>query len=134
MNYLNTFPTCMCPSCAIFYFSDEPPKVTNHPKSLSNVFQGNLVTFTVQATGTDPLSYHWQWMSVEKNWSKEWKSCDSEWCDGATLTISKVQKSNEGSYRCVISNHVGNQTSNSANLSVGKNPAINVRIHKVISL
>ena len=104
-----------------FPFSDEPPKVTNHPKSLSKVSLGKPVKFTLQATGTEPLSYHWQWKQTEEEGgSKEWQPCHAEWCDGATLTIPSVQKSNEGSYCCVISNYAGSQTSNPAELSVGK--------------
>ena len=98
--------------------SDEPPKVTGHPKSLGNVSPGTAISFTVQATGTEPLNYQWQW--AEEDGSHE--SCPAEWCDGATLTIPSVQKSNEGSYRCVIRNSVGTQISKAAQLSVGKNP------------
>ena len=77
--------------------------------------------FTVEATGTGILSYHWQWKPAGEK--AEWKPCDADWCDGATLTIPTVQKSNEGSYRCVISNYAGTLTSNPAQLCVGKNLA-----------
>ena len=103
-------------------FSDEPPKVTNHPKSLSKFVPGKPVTFTAEATGTNPLNYHWEWKPAEE--VGVWQPCCAEWCDSATLTIPSVQKSNEGSYRCVISNYAGSQTSIPANLSVGKNPTI----------
>ena len=102
----------------LYLFSDEPPKVTKHPKSLSKVSPGKPVKFTLQATGTEPLSYHWQWKQAEEK--GEWQSCPAEWSDGATLTIPSVQKSNEGHYRCVITNYAGSQTSNPAELSVGK--------------
>ena len=102
-----------------FSFSDEPPKVTNHPKSLSKVLSGKPVTFTAEATGTEPLNYHWEWKPVEEEGgSKKWQPCHTEWCDGATLTIPSVLKCNEGSYRCVISNCAGNETSNPAKLEV----------------
>ena len=73
--------------------------------------------FSVEATGNEPLSYKWQWKPAE---SEEWQLCDAQ---GSTLTIPSVQKSNEGSYCCVVSNYAGNETSNPAQLSVGKNPA-----------
>ena len=79
------------------------------------------MAFTVQATGTEPLNYHWQWNPAAEDRSEEWQPCRAEWCDGATLTIPSVQQCNAGSYRCVIRNSVGTQTSNSAELSVGKN-------------
>ena len=104
--------------------------VTSHPKSRKDVSPGKHVAFTVKATGTNPLSYQWQWKPAvkpvkdanEEDGSEEWQSCDAEWCDGATLTIYSVQQFNEGSYRCVISNHAGSQISKAAQLSVGKNP------------
>ena len=116
----------LCSTCSLFC-SDEPPKVTNQPtnqpKSLSKVCPGTAVKFAVQATGTEPLSYLWQWKPAEEEGgSEEWQPCPAEWSDDATLTIPSVQKSNEGSYCCVISNYTGTQTSNSAKLSVVKNP------------
>ena len=102
----------------------EPPTITAHPQKFSNVVQGELARFAIQATGTNPLRYHWQWNPAEKSGSGEWQLCPTEWCDGATLTIPSVQKSNEGSYRCIAYNCVGEQTSIPAKLSVGKNPAL----------
>ena len=101
------------------FLLDEPPKITVHPKSLKEIWPGKPVVFTVQATGTDPLSYHWQWKPAAEE--GEWQPCRAEWSDGATLAIPSVQKSSEGSYRCVISNYAGTQTSNPAELIIGKN-------------
>ena len=115
------------------FCSDEPPKVTNQPKSVSKVCPGTAVIFAVQATGTEPLGYHWEWMPAEKEaGSEEWQPCDAEWSDGSILTIPSVQKSNEGSYHCVVTNYAGTQISNSAKLNVGKNPTI-VSTDRVIS-
>ena len=99
----------------------DPPRVTTHPQELNDAVLGQSVTFTAEATGTQPLKYQWEW-KPKKKWGRsgKWQPCDTEWCDGATLTIPKVEKSHTGSYRCVISNEVGSQTSNPANLSVGK--------------
>ena len=97
----------------------EPPEITAHPQELRNVLPGKLVTFTVQATGAEPLSYKWELQTG----CRTWQSCDVEGFSGAnssTLTIPSVQKSNEGSYRCVISNIVGIQTTEPVKLSVGK--------------
>ena len=102
--------------------SDEPPKLTSQPENLSKVAPGTAALFAVQATGTDPLNFHWQWKPAEECESEEWQPCDAEWSDGATLTIPSVQKPNEGSYCCVISNCAGTQTSSPAQLTVGKNP------------
>ena len=97
----------------------EPPRITAHPQELRNAISGKLVIFTVQATGAEPLRYKWEL----KTGCGGWQSCDVERFPGAnssTLTIPNVQKSNEGSYRCVINNIVGTQTSEPVQLSIGK--------------
>ena len=113
-----------CVHCPLFC-SDERPKVTSQPTSLSKVCPGTAILFTVQANGTEPLSYHWQWMPAEEEeGSEKWQPCPAEWSDGTMLTIPCVQKSNEGSYHCIVSNYAGSLNSNPANLSVGKNPGL----------
>ena len=95
-----------------------------HPQELKDVIPGSPVVFTAEATGTQPLSYQW-WhgkLAGEGGGSGEWQPCSTEWCYGGTLTIRSVQKSDEGSYCCVISNCGGSQASNPVNLSIGKNP------------
>ena len=95
------------------------PRVTAHPKDLVNTVPGQLVLFTVQATGTKPLNYQWQYNPDTEGWSEEWQPCSGvEGSVSATLTIPSVQKSNRGSYRCVISNCAGSQTSKPAKLEV----------------
>ena len=99
---------------------DEPPNIISHPDSLKEVRPGKAVAFTVQATGTQPLTYEWQWKPAENgDENKEWHSCDVE---GPTLTIPHVQKSDEGQYRCVIHNHAGRQISEPAQLEVRDQP------------
>ena len=88
---------------------------------------GNSAKFTVQATGTEPLNYNWQWKPAEKgNGNKEWEPCGAGRSDGTTLIFPTVQKANEGSYHCVISNHAGTKISKEAQLSVGKKIIQNV--------
>ena len=77
--------------------------------------------FIVEATGTEPLNYQWEWKSAMDD--GEWQLCDVErfpGADSSTIVICSVQKSNEGSYCCVVSNCAGSQTSNPARLSVGE--------------
>ena len=100
----------------------EPPKVTGDPKNVKEISPGKPVAFTVQATGTKPLRYQWQWRSAVSE-AEEWQPCPAAWSDGAKLTISNPQKSNEGWYRCVINNSAGTKTSRPAKLSFGKNLA-----------
>ena len=99
----------------------DPPIITTHPQELRDVVDGKAAKFSIQATGIEPLNYKWQWMPIWKDYeSEEWEPCDAKWFSGGTLTIPKVGKSNEGSYRCVVDNFAGNQTSNPAKLTVGK--------------
>ena len=104
----------------------EPPRITTHPQELKDAVQGKSVTFTVQAIGTEPLNYHWQWNPAAEDRSEEWQPCRAEWCDGATLTIPSVQQFNEGSYRCVISNCAGTLISKAAQLKVGKDRELHI--------
>ena len=109
---------------SLFLHTADPPRVTAHPIGLKGAVPGQPVTFTVHATGTEPLSYQWRWTLVgsgDKSRKEEWLLCDVKRSDGHTLTISSVRKSNEGSYHCVISNCAGSQESELATLSVGKN-------------
>ena len=118
-----TFCVTLTPTRGLFLHVADPPRITTHPQELKDAVQGKSVKFTVQATGTHPLNYRWHWkLAREGGGSGEWQPCPAEWSDGASLTMPSVQKSNEGSYCCVVSNHAGRQISNPAELSVGKNP------------
>ena len=102
----------------------DPPRITSHPQELNDTVPGKPVTFTVRATGREPLTYKWQWKPAgERSRRREWQSFDVKRFPGANssiLTIPSVLKSNEGSYCCTVSNRVGSQTSKPAVLSVGK--------------
>ena len=105
----------------MFVHAADRPRITTHPQELKDVVQGKPAKFTIQASGTEALNYDWQWKPAEEGGeNEEWQQCDAKWCKGATLIISKVEKSNEGSYRCIVSNFAGNQTSIPANVTVGK--------------
>ena len=98
-----------------------PPRITAHPQELKDAVPDKFAMLTVQATGTEPLKYQWE---HELGYgSGEWQLCDVERFPGAnssTLIIPSVQKSDEGSYRCIVSNLAGWETSESATLTVGE--------------
>ena len=96
----------------------KPPKITSQPSSRENILPGNCVAFIIQATGTEPLSYQWQWSppDEDKGGSKEWQILN---CDKVGLKVTGVQAS-AGYYRCVVSNSAGSDTSQCALLTVGK--------------
>ena len=98
-----------------------PPRITAHPQQLKDAVPGDTLTFTIQASGTEPLNYQWEIKTGDG--SGVWQSCDVERFPGAncsTLIIPSVQESDEGIYRCVVSNNAGIQTSEPVHLNLGK--------------
>jgi len=122
----------------LFLLTADPPCIASHPKGLKDAVPGQSVTFTVSATGTEPISYQWRWTLVgsgNESEKEEWQRCDVKRSDSHTLTISSVQKPNEGSYHCVVSNCAGSQISEPAVLSVGKNLfTITLCMHKNVCI
>ena len=109
----------------LFYSLAKPPKVTAHPQELNYMVSGKPVPFTVQATGTEPLSYQWQWNPVvEGVCSGEWQNLTSggpvQGADTATLTYSSIEACSEGLYRCVVTNVVGEEISEYADHIIGE--------------
>ena len=107
--------------CFVFIPTADPPRVTTHPQGLKDVVPGQTITFTVQAEGTEPLSY--QWKQRPRGRSEGWQVCDGEsfvGADSSKLTIPSVQESNEGSYHCNVSNCADIETSDSASLTLGE--------------
>ena len=92
--------------CFLFLLTADPPRVTTHPKELKDAVPGQSVTFTVHATGKEPISYQWQWKPSgdELDGSEEWLLCDMEWSHGTALNIPSVHKSNEGLTVCMLWN------------------------------
>jgi len=83
------------------------PTITTHPQSIM-VFIGQAATFGVIVSGTKPFEYKWQ-----KN------SSDIPGATDSTYTITATVKGDSGStFRCIVSNRSGNDTSNSAILNV----------------
>ena len=86
--------------------------------SQKDVLPGKAVAFSIQATGTEPLGYQWQWKQFGKKGEKDgWQNLSG---DSGTFQVEDVQASNAGYYRCVVSNSAGNDTSQCASLTVGK--------------
>ena len=105
--------------CFLFSHAAELPRITTHPQEVKDAVPGKLVTFSIEATGTQPLSYQWQYEAG----SEGLQLYDVEKSPGAnssTLTIPRVKKLNEGTYYCIVSNCAGNETSKCATLSLGE--------------
>ena len=89
--------------------------ITDQPDSLLLVVPGQIATFTVTATG-DNLMYQWQ-----KNGSNiDEANYNTTGAISATYTIDIVTESDEGMYRCVVSNAANSVTSTAASLTVCK--------------
>ena len=98
------------------------PRITTHPQQSKDAVPGETLAFAIQASGTEPLNYQWEIKTGDE--IGVWQSCDVERFPRAkspTLIIPSVQKSNEGSYRCTVSNCAGSETSQCVTLTVGKN-------------
>src|SRR5262245_33588768 len=83
------------------------PSITTQPASQS-VTAGSSATFTVVATGTDPLSYQWRKAGAAIGGATS-----------ASYTASAVTAADDGSmYSVVVSNSAGSVTSSDAKLPV----------------
>ncbi len=89
------------------------PTITTQPQGVE-VKENETATFTVNAAGTEPLSYQWQQSTDNGN---SWKDIADE--TNATYTTGKTTMDMNGTqYRCVVSNSAGSVISNAATLTV----------------
>ena len=89
-----------------------PPVITNQPVSLTNNV-GSNVTFSVTA-GTAPLNYQWYFNTNTALFN----------ATNATLTLTSIQLTNDGYYRCTITNTAGLTNTIDARLTVWQPPVI----------
>src|SRR6266568_4404912 len=88
------------------------PVITPQPSSLTNI-AGTTATFSVEATGTEPLHYQWQFYTLDRTDQTN-----------AILVLTNVQTGDAGSYTVVITNVDGAVTSAVATLTVLVYPKI----------
>ena len=115
----------MSDTFVLFCSLAERPKITTHPQEFKCTTSGRPVSFTVQATGTEPLSYQWQWKPVvEGVGSGEWQNLTSggpvQGVDTATLMFNSIESCSEGLYRCVVTNDVGEEISKYTDHIIGE--------------
>ena len=97
------------------------PTITTQPQDVE-VKENETATFTVKATGTEPLSYQWQ--QSTDNGSK-WTNITGE--TNATYTIATTTMDMSGTqYRCVVKNSVNEVTSDTATLTVTAIPTYSI--------
>lgn len=89
----------------------DAPSIITQPQD-TTVLPGDTATFTVEAGGSEPLSYQWYYNT-------------NTLVDGATdstLTLTNVQPGDAGVYSVIVSNLAGTITSSNATLNVNTNP------------
>jgi len=104
------------------------PVITLQPLNRTNIL-GATTTFTVNNTGTEPLSYQWQ-----KNGTN---LVDGENVSGATkstLTITSILNSDAAYYSVIVSNYYGAVTSSNAALTVINPPIMTTQPLNLLAL
>lgn len=91
-------------------FPIAPPTIDTHPVSVT-VVEGDPFTLQTEASGSDPLSYQWEFLAVgDTDFSSV---VDDAVIGGAlsnTLTNSAARLTDEGSYQCVVTNAIDSAT------------------------
>jgi len=89
-----------------------PPDILQQPSD-EEIVAGGTASFTVLASGSEPLSYQWQ--KNEANLSEGGRFAG---VTTTTLTINGAGTDDVGSYRCVVTNAYGSTNSSAATLTV----------------
>jgi pectate lyase len=88
------------------------PSITTQPQDQTNILPGATATFSVVASGSDPLNYQWYYNTN----TLLTNATDS------ILTITNIQPGNAGSYSVTVSNIAGGAISSNAFLTVNTSP------------
>ena len=88
-----------------------PPSIVGQPQSQA-ALTGNNVTFSVLATGSHPLAYHWILNTTNILVG----------ATNASLTLTNVQPGQAGNYSVVVSNSLNSVSSSNAMLTVNGPP------------
>ena len=100
-------------SNCIFFFTVDPPKITQHPESKSAA-TGAYTSFTVETTG-DGLQFQWMKDCKDLHDGSKYHGTKTH-----TLHIKDVEKSDKGNYQCLVKNDVGEELSEKADLAVSE--------------
>lgn len=95
-----------------YFIAGIAPLITQVSPQSTSINPGSTVSFTVTATGTQPLFYEWS----------DPTSTPIPGATNATLVLSNVQASQAGQYTVTVSNPYGSPSTN-VNLTVNTGPA-----------
>jgi hypothetical protein len=87
-------------------FVNSAPEITTQPTNAA-VTEGDQIKFSIVATGSDTLKYQWLKDGVAVAGA-----------NAASYTIDKAVGSDTGTYRCIVTNDCGSDTSDQAKASV----------------
>ena len=91
-----------------------PPVITTQPSSVT-IAAGTPASFTVTASGTNPLSYQWQ---LSTDGSVTWAAAPGAAASSSYTTSATTLTFNGYRYRVQLSNSAGSVTSDTATLTV----------------
>ena len=72
-------------------------------------FEGNTVVVSCDAIGDFPIQF---------KWAKDGEDLDDFELNAKSHLLSRIQKDNAGSYRCLVNNYIGTVLSRAAEVSV----------------
>ncbi len=102
----------------VTYTANQAPAITQQPQG-ATVAQGASATFTVVATGSNPLGYQWQ---RAESGTSTWANISG--AISSNYALANAQPSDNGDrFRVVVSNAFGSVTSTAATLTVNSNQA-----------
>ncbi len=96
---------------------DDTAEVLTDPPQLDTVIEGSTASFTITATGAEPLAYQWQYN--KSGWA------NISGATSATYSFTANINDNNTPYRCWVSNAFGKDTSSFVLLTVLSEPTIN---------
>ncbi len=115
----NTFGSVTSTSASLTVNANVPPAIVTQPVD-RQVDVGQNATFTVVTNGAIPLNFEWQHLA-----GNTWQDVGTS---SATLTITAATSADAGSYRVIVSNSLGSQTSDVATLSVSPLPTATITL------
>jgi hypothetical protein len=96
---------------AIGYSTAQAPSITSQPSN-QTVAAGQSATFTVAATGSQPLTYQWQRGTTNISGAT-----------GSSYTFTTAAADNGATFRVIVTNSAGSVTSSAATLTISTNAA-----------
>jgi uncharacterized repeat protein (TIGR03803 family) len=111
----------------IFALSGFPPTIVSQPGNLTAP-AGATVTFTVEAGGSQPLSYRWRKNSNSLSDGGRFFGTHT-----SMLTIENVNIGDSGTYQVVVANSVGSVTNSGALLTVIPAYGTNIPVARITS-